>query len=129
MNYKLFILLLFLLIMLYFILLNQKKIEKFGEEKNDNYYNEIYKSSIQYKKNPKELKEYFKSWKFCSDLITKKKFNLILDIGCGPGHLPEVLSKFNNNFKYIGFDFSKVAIDMARKRNKKKKLVFMSKTL
>ena len=77
------------------------------------YYNRIYKSSQEYKKEPEDLKYYYQSWKFCSDMVKNNKIKLILDIGCGPGHLPKVLNKHNNNFKYIGFDFSQVAINNA----------------
>lgn len=126
-NCKYEILLFFLIILILVMLKKKKNKEYFGNEKNNNFYNNVYLGNRIYEQNPEDLKEYFKSWKFCSDLVNKNKFKLILDIGCGPGHLPIVLNKYNTNFEYIGFDFSKVAIQMAKRKNKQKNLKFYVK--
>jgi len=41
---------------------------------------------------------------------------LIVDLGCGAGHLAECLATKNPPAAYVGYDFSEVAIHMAKKK-------------
>lgn len=49
--------------------------------------------------------------KWIKDLQPK----LVLDIGCGPGHLAKVIKKQGTKIEIHGIDFSKVAIENAKK--------------
>jgi 2-polyprenyl-3-methyl-5-hydroxy-6-metoxy-1,4-benzoquinol methylase len=73
-------------------------------------YNLGYLNSKKYKKHYKEI-EYFNVWNFIMNNLSQN--DKILDLGCGPSHLGNML--YDNNFKfYIGIDFSDVAINMAK---------------
>jgi ubiquinone/menaquinone biosynthesis C-methylase UbiE len=48
-----------------------------------------------------------------------KQSEIVLDAGCGQGRFLSFLEKFYDNKKYIGFDFSKRQIRIAKDRTKK----------
>ena len=85
-------------------------------EEDETYYNNVYSNSASYKLKPQELVKYYYCWKKCADYIVNNNIKLVIDIGCGPGHFPEVINKINKNldFKYLGIDFSQTAIQMCK---------------
>jgi SAM-dependent methyltransferase len=85
-------------------------------EEDETYYNNVYSNSASYKLKPQELVKYYYCWKKCADYIVNNNIKLVIDIGCGPGHFPEVINKINKNldFKYLGIDFSQIAIQMCK---------------
>ena len=75
-------------------------------------YDERYTISITYKKHYSRI-VYYKVWSYIADHLTKS--DKILDLGCGPGHLAQMLH--DRGFKnYVGIDFSNVAIQMAKSK-------------
>lgn len=77
-------------------------------------YDLIYTNSVKYKKYYTKL-VYFKIWYYVMKKLKKYKEDKFLDLGCGPGHLAQLL--YDNGFRnYIGVDFSKVAIEMAQSK-------------
>ena len=87
-------------------------------EESDTYYDSVYSKSLRYKHPPKhpDLKHYYPSWKSACDYIKLNEIKLVIDIGCGPGHLPLTMRDENLDVEYIGIDFSSVAIKQARQR-------------
>lgn len=63
---------------------------------------------------------YYELYDFISNIVNnkfKKKIN-ILDFGCGDGaHTINILNLLDCKYNYYGFDYSKVAIEMASKYN------------
>lgn len=80
-----------------------------GEYKDKEYYDKIYLSSEKYKCNYNDS-PYYDLWEECIKHIPD--YSDILEVGCGVGQFYEMIinKKYINN--YIGFDFSKIAIDM-----------------
>ena len=75
-------------------------------------YDEIYLNSKIYNKHYTDIR-YFLVWEYVMKILSVDKSSKILDLGCGPGHLAEMLH--DKEFKsYTGIDFSKVAIEQAR---------------
>jgi len=73
-------------------------------------YDECYLTSEKYKQHYQDL-IYFVVWDYVrTKLHTTDK---LLDLGCGPGHLAHLLHDFKFEH-YIGIDFSKVGIQLAK---------------
>jgi 2-polyprenyl-3-methyl-5-hydroxy-6-metoxy-1,4-benzoquinol methylase len=94
-------------------------------EKDNVYYDEGYiisKNTLDnYACEPNHSK-YFESWNKVISWIGKKES--ILDLGCGSGQFAQLAIK--NRMKYaLGIDFSKVAIDWAKERNRKNEDCFL----
>ena len=47
----------------------------------------------------------------------------ILDIGCSQGGLVSILNKMNLNFKYVGVDYNKKILSLAKKKYPKQKFI------
>jgi len=75
-------------------------------------YDKLYNGSEMYRKHYSDT-VYFNVWKYIAGRLNKS--DKILELGCGPGQLAELLHDrgFSN---YSGIDFSSVAIKMARER-------------
>jgi trans-aconitate methyltransferase len=75
-------------------------------------YDKKYTITRVYKKHYSRI-IYYKVWNYIANHLTQD--DKVLDLGCGPGHLAHIL--YDRGFKnYVGIDFSKVAISMARTR-------------
>jgi 2-polyprenyl-3-methyl-5-hydroxy-6-metoxy-1,4-benzoquinol methylase len=87
-----------------------------GKEQDCVYYNAIFESSTSYKQGYKHS-HYFPGWQKAVEWLKRsnKADMKIMDVGCGPGQFAEML-KDNSFTSYYGFDFSEVAIDIAKKR-------------
>jgi len=88
-----------------------------GKEQDNLFYDEAYNrggSGEKYFKDPEDIKVYFEIWKRAKSWIEDNDIKSIVDFGCGPGHFSSILDPSIN---YIGCDFSRVAINLARIRN------------
>jgi len=86
------------------------------QEKNNEYYNKVYKwggLNGNYFKSPEES-HYFPIWKKVIQMLDKN--SVVADFGCGTGQFAQLV--ISNGFKYAyGVDFSEKAIEMAKDRN------------
>lgn len=88
------------------------------KEKNASFYNRAYKDGGW---NKEYFKHYansnnYETWKKVTSWITEIPDCKIIEIGCGPGQLANML--FDNGIiDYHGIDFSKVAINIAKTKN------------
>ena len=82
-----------------------------GEECEAEVYDEGFSTNPKYFMSPEEA-PWAAVWRAVADLVPPKKS--VLDLGCGPGHLAAMIGKRET---YIGIDFSRVAIAMARTRS------------
>jgi 2-polyprenyl-3-methyl-5-hydroxy-6-metoxy-1,4-benzoquinol methylase len=87
-----------------------------GKEQDNNYYNKVFEVSQTYK-NSYKTSHYFEGWQKSLNWIniSQNKKCKVLDIGCGPGQFAEMLLDHGVE-SYRGFDFSNIAIDIAKKR-------------
>ena len=94
-----------------------------GKEQDSKYYDDIFGDpSSQFQRSAETL-PWYKLWKPSAMWIVEHQIENVIDLGCGPGHFATVLNTTNNhysnlgNFKqYHGYDFSPVAIEVAKKR-------------
>lgn len=84
-----------------------------GKEQKNEYYDAIYSKSDEYVKHYLRSR-YLNLWKEVLKSIDVNK--PILDIGCGPGQLAEMLRDSGVKY-YDGIDFSAEAIQMAKDKN------------
>ena len=89
---------------------------KKGEEKDSDWYNNFYENetkdsiyNVHYTKSP-----YYYLWSVVIEKLNLYKPKSILELGCGNGQLSSLI--YDKGFKnYLGVDFSKVAIEKAKK--------------
>jgi len=82
-----------------------------GEEAPVEVYDEGFATNPRYKRSPTKA-PWAPIWRAVADLVPPDLS--VLDLGCGPGHLAELIGERD---RYIGIDFSKVAIAMAQERS------------
>lgn len=85
--------------------------------KDKEFYNIYFYENDSYK-NKYNLSNYYELWEKIIYKFNEYKINRIIDFGCGTGQFAEMCK--DNNIQYIGIDFSKVAIDIAKKRIEEK---------
>jgi 2-polyprenyl-3-methyl-5-hydroxy-6-metoxy-1,4-benzoquinol methylase len=95
-----------------------------NKELDSSYYDKVFETSPKYKKNANEISVYYVLWNFAKEYIIENNIKLVIDIGCGPGHLAQVIQDLD--IKYIGIDFSKVAIEQAISRVNKDNFTFIN---
>ena len=89
---------------------------KFYGELPFNFYESVKGQSIEIKNSEKNLKIY-------GPLIdTIKESNSIVDVGCGPGYLTNMISYLFSKKNVLGLDFNPVAIERATEVSKYLKL-------
>ena len=81
--------------------------------KEAGYYDKVFSTSAKYAAHPTKT-PYVKLWARAIELLDNPP--LIVDLGCGPGQFAQMLCESGYDGIYIGFDFSPVAIEKARKR-------------
>jgi len=87
-----------------------------GRQQDAAYYDGIYLGS-HYEQEASALR-WYPIWKEVADTLIKQGATKIIDLGCGPGHLAEVIAHTTGYpIKYIGYDFSGIAIDMSTKKS------------
>lgn len=85
-----------------------------GKERDNEYYDEIYKKSHHYSLHTNADSTIYKTLYNLVERLLKKD-ETILELGCGTGQFAEKL--INNKYNYlIGIDFSSIAIEMCNKR-------------
>jgi len=90
-----------------------------SKEKNDDFYNEVYKNgghNEMYFKEAEDIGAYYPTWKYAYDYIKSKRIDKVIDFGCGVGHFASLFSQ-DDEVLYFGYDFSSEAIRQATKRN------------
>ena len=87
-----------------------------GEVKSAAWYDMRYNDSENTHYHDSYLKsKYIKIWNNITRLFLTNKESIIIDIGCGPGQFANLL--YNNDYThYTGFDFSKTALEIAKKK-------------
>ena len=84
-----------------------------GREQAHQFYDDIFANSPKYAL-PVEESKWYSSWLFIADRVAEVHPDIVIDLGCGPGHFAEILSKhLKHGFQYVGYDFSPVAIEQA----------------
>ena len=77
---------------------------------------EVFKKQLAWNLNELESSEsYAPHWKQCIALIKQFKPLNVLDLGCGCGAMSEVFLRELPDVKYTGMDYSKDAIELAKK--------------
>lgn len=84
-----------------------------GKEQPASYYDAIYKKSAEYDK-PWHESRYLKVWQRMVQRFDKDL--MVIDLGCGVGQTAQFMFIDCKIHNYIGVDFSKNAIDLARKK-------------
>lgn len=93
-------------------------------EQNNKWYDEAYKASKEYKKEP-ENSIYKNVWDKAISLIKNER---IVDFGCGSGQFAKLLLLNGKRFVY-GIDFSNEAIKIAQTLNPEHKRMFVVRDL
>ena len=88
-----------------------------GQERSANYYDEIYMAPdpCEDLRGPYWHSYYYFLWAVMVDRLRRDGIRSIIEVGCGPGRLAEFLLEHSVE-QYVGFDFSNVAVSMARER-------------
>jgi ubiquinone/menaquinone biosynthesis C-methylase UbiE len=84
-----------------------------GKIQPSRYYDNLFRLSRAYRADP-EYAPWYPAWQWVCRKIGDGIGEAILDIGCGPGHCAQMLSK--QKWEVWGCDFSKVALEAARAR-------------
>ncbi len=87
-------------------------------EHDASYYDGVYEQggwNLEYRRHYSDS-VYYPSWQVVADWIAREAPAHLLEIGCGPGQLAQMLFERGLG-RYTGFDFSEKAIEMARARN------------
>jgi lipopolysaccharide biosynthesis regulator YciM len=84
-------------------------------EVSTSYYDDIYQESHKYRVEGQNS-PYIPVWEEIVARINGYKSKSVLDVGCGPGQFSEYIMQQCPLLKYIGVDFSKVAVERARIR-------------
>jgi len=93
-------------------LIDDKK--KDGHEKGEDYYNKVFEEKeifhVHYASSP-----YYGVWTIILDKVRRIGKGSILEIGCGTGQLAWAIYDSDLQNEYLGFDFSEVAVQYARR--------------
>ena len=93
-------------------------------EQNNKWYDEAYKISEEYKKEP-EKSIYINVWNKAITLIKNER---VIDFGCGSGQFAKLLLSNGKRFVY-GVDFSNEAIKIAQTLNPEHRRMFVVRDL
>jgi SAM-dependent methyltransferase len=83
-----------------------------GSEKDKKYYNDHYRSFGKWSK--LRGKPWYSLWVLASRWVKENKFSSVVDVGCGIGPVARLMPA---GVRYTGYDFSKVAIERAKKES------------
>jgi 2-polyprenyl-3-methyl-5-hydroxy-6-metoxy-1,4-benzoquinol methylase len=87
-------------------------LEEFGSERPSDYYDVKYSGATEYQQHYTHSRYYF-LWCVLVDRMRPAEVRGLFDIGCGPGQVAAFL-RDRGLQKYVGIDFSRVGIHMAR---------------
>lgn len=85
-----------------------------SKERDSKFYDDAYSKQGNYQEHYTKS-VYFFIWSVIIDRIRSSGVSDVLDLGCGPGQFAQMLYESNLDLNYSGLDFSKVAIEDARK--------------
>ena len=85
-----------------------------ASEKGSDYYNDLFAKQQYYNDHYSNI-HYYVQWVQVEMILRPFRNRPILEIGCGTGQFAQMLHDLGYT-RYSGFDFSDVAIDLARKR-------------
>lgn len=93
---------------------NKKKLCAESKE----YYDSAYSQSKEYTKEPEDILHYYDLWKIGLEHVKFINPKTIIELGRGPGHFAKMLTKENSLDleRYLGIDFSEVALEYAKDR-------------
>lgn len=80
-----------------------------GTLRDAQYYDELYANSDKYRLAAEDSPHY-PIWRAAAEYV--RKYDVVTDMGCGPGHMAVVLREKTKD--YVGLDFSRYAIEQAR---------------
>ncbi len=84
-----------------------------GRERDAEYYDRGFRTNWRYKLSPDDA-PWAPLWRW---VVERTHREMLVEFGCGPGHLAALLSRSGHPpDRYLGIDFSKVALRQARKR-------------
>lgn len=93
-------------------------------QKDQNWYNEAYAASKEYRKEPEDS-IYINVWNRAIELINNER---VVDLGCGSGQFAKLLLNKGKRFVY-GVDYSNEAISIAKELNPEHSAKFVVKNL
>jgi SAM-dependent methyltransferase len=83
-----------------------------GREVGSDWYDRAYRTVPEYHEHYSRSRYYF-LWTVIADRVCRGRSRVVLEVGCGPGHLAALL--LDRGLEgYVGFDFSPQAIAMAK---------------
>lgn len=101
-----------------------------GKQQDAKYYDELWANPY-YRKHAIELRKWYPVWSYVAfkvrqlQLLRGGSGCKIVDLGCGPGHLAELLvGGLDEQSDYIGYDFSPVAVAHAKQTIRDPKFSF-----
>jgi SAM-dependent methyltransferase len=97
-----------------FLFPSKKKTASVEREVGAEYYDKRFLSDEHWGEHYTQSCYYF-IWTVCIDRLRRSNPVRILEIGCGPGQLAAAIHDANVACSYTGIDFSRIAIDLARK--------------
>lgn len=83
-----------------------------GKEQASGYYDSIFSKAGLYSGQLKSM-PWFKVWMAASSYILEQSPEHVIDLGCGPGHMALLLMQQGYDGRYVGYDFSAKAIEIA----------------
>jgi 2-polyprenyl-3-methyl-5-hydroxy-6-metoxy-1,4-benzoquinol methylase len=78
------------------------------------YYDRAFSSNSDWQEHYSSSGYYF-LWTVILDRLRRDRPNAILEIGCGPGQLAAAIAEAGLTKEYVGIDFSRIAVGLARK--------------
>lgn len=85
-----------------------------GSEKSTTWYDGVYTNKHSVYRRPVEESGYYNLYKTARDFLPENRNTRILELGCGSGQLASLLLA-TGYINYLGVDFSKVAIGLAKR--------------
>lgn len=92
-----------------------KKGVSYNNEESPSFYDHVFSTSEEYKRNFKNS-SYYNIYASTLEILIANQAKAVLEAGCGCGIFSSMLKASNVNISYCGFDFSQVGIDKARAR-------------
>jgi trans-aconitate methyltransferase len=89
-----------------------------NKELGSDHYNKVYKSGGNkqvYFLDADQVPVYSRLWSIVAEEV--RDCQEVVDLGCGPGHFPQMMRQKGIAVPYRGYDFSDVALDQARQKN------------
>lgn len=86
-----------------------------GTERDAQWYDARYSDPMSRYHHEPEMLPYIDAWMYLVESLPRRN-DLLIDIGCGPGHFLSLVAALRPNLSLLGLDFSVVAVEMTNKR-------------